>query len=218
MRRKLTILFFLAFLVFSGCAPRLSIKEIKPGKTITLSEGEAFVFGKVVFIENGEEKAPYSWWRQKPIPSIFHIESEKQTRWWSLEENGNFYWVVPRGTYIIPDIQFGYIILPQVAFQVPPGGDAFYLGTLKIDVEIKRVIGIQSLEKINSITIIDEFDREKELFIERSPYFSRKIARNLMIRDKSIPIDTRLRTKRAMLEILNTIGLGLLIQYNIQHY
>ena len=95
MRRKLTIIFFLAFLAFSGCAPRLSIKEIKPGKTITLSESEALVFGKVVFIENGEEKVPYCWWRQKPIPSIFHIESEKHTRWWSLEENGNFYWVVP---------------------------------------------------------------------------------------------------------------------------
>ena len=220
MQRKLTIIFLLTFLAFCGCAPSLSIKEIRPGKEIYLSESEPLVFGKIAFIENGEEKVPYSfsWWRQKPIPSIFHIESEKQTRCWSLEENGNFYWVVPTGTYIIPNIEFGYIILPQVAFQVPLGADAFYLGTLRIDVEIKRVIGAYSLEKKNSITIIDEFDREKGLFIERNPYFAGKIERNLMIHDSSIPIDTRPITKRAILEILNAVGFGLLIQYNIQNY
>lgn len=58
-----------------GCATW--IKTVGEGEKIALSENEAFMFGKLVFVENGSETRRYSFWR-KPFSSIFQVESEKK--------------------------------------------------------------------------------------------------------------------------------------------
>ncbi len=212
MERKWIITLLIGILALSGCA---TIRAVGPGKTVAFAENEAIVFGRVIFIENNQEKIPYSMWtRPKPRMSFFRIESEKYIDWGFdpiYEKDGSFYWIMPTGTYIIPDIRFGYVILPQVAFQVPSGGDAFYLGTLKIDAETKQIIARHYIKKLNSITVVDEFAKANEAFISRSPDFKGTIKKNLMIHDPSIPIDRSLYTKRKFLNILNAIGLGLLM-------
>lgn len=202
MQRKFIVTLLIWILALSGCA---TIRVADPEKTVALSENEAVVFGKIIFIENNEEKIPYGFWGRKPWMRFFRIESEEFLRWGfepAYEKDGSFYWIVPRGTYVIPDIRFGYVILPQIAFQVPLGADAFYLGTLKIDVETKQIIAAHFVKKINSITISDEFDKAKETFMGRNPDFSGKIEKSLLIHDKSIPVDKSLLTKRLLLDTL----------------
>lgn len=212
MERKLIITLLIGIMVLSGCA---TIRAVGPGKKVALSENEAIVFGKVIFIENNKEKIPYSaWTRGKPQMSFFRIESNKYIDQGFdpiYEKDGSFYWIMPTGTYIIPDIQFDYIILPQVAFQVPSGGDAFYLGTLKIDAETKQIIARHYIKKLNSITVVDEFDKANEALISHSPDFKGTIRKNLMIHDPSIPIDRSIYTQRQFLTILNAIGFILLM-------
>lgn len=210
MQRIFIIPLLIWFLSLYGCA---TIRVADPGKTIALSENEAVIFGKIIFIENNEEKIPYGFWGRKPLMRLFRIESEEFLRWGfepAYEKDGSFYWIVPRGTYVIPDIRFGYVILPQIAFQVPLGADVFYLGTLKIDTETKQILGIHQVNKLNSITVTDEFDEAKKGFMTRNPDFKGKIEKSLMIHDSSIPIDISLYKQQKLLYILNAIGFGLL--------
>lgn len=200
MQRKFIIILLLCFLALSGCASRLS--QVGPGKTITLSESEALIFGKIKFIENNEEKIPYSAWTSKPFPTIFQIESEKYFVGPAVERDGSFYWIVPKGTYIISKIEYAYSVLPKVAFQVSYKVDAVYLGTLIIDVETKQIIAARHVKKINNITIVNEFDKAKKTLLIRNPDFSGRIEKNLMVHDKSIPIDEKLLTKEFLREIL----------------
>lgn len=223
MQRKLIIPLLICFLALPACAPRLSVKEVDPGRPVSLQANEALVFGKIIFIENGKEAVPYGCSRA-PITDIFHVESENKTRLWScelwwthmLERDGGFYWIIPRGTYIIPQIQFGYTISPQVAFQASFGADAYYLGTLRINVETKQIIAAHFVKKINSISVADEFESMKDNLLKRNPDFKGAIEKNLMIHDTSLPVDLSSYQQQKLLQILNSIGLGLLMQYHVR--
>jgi hypothetical protein len=208
MERKFIITLLIWILALSGCG---TIRVADPGE-IALSANEAVVFGKIIFIENNEIKIPYGLWGRKPMIRFFRIESEEFLRWGfepAYEKDGSFYWIVPRGTYIVPDIKFDYTILPQVAFQIPYGADAFYIGTLKIEVETKHIIFHYYPEKVN-IMLTDNFDKEKEILLKRNPDFTGKVEKALMIHDTSIPVDTSLYKQQKLLGILNAIGFGLL--------
>jgi hypothetical protein len=205
MKTKLSIIFFIWLLALSGCAARLT--EVGPGKAVVLSEREALIFGKIIFKENNEENVPYSLWSRRPFPVVFQVESEKYLVGPEVENDGSFYWIVPRGTYILSSIKYNnYSLPPQVAFRVPFEASAIYLGTLVIDVEIKKLIAFRSAKKINSITIIDEFEKTKETLRNRNQYFTAKIEKNLMIHDERIPIERNLYTQKSLLDILKAIG------------
>ncbi len=168
----------------------MSTKKVYPGKSVPLSEGEAIIFGKIVFIENNKEKIPYNSWRL-PIVSIFNADHGKDVGQWSVDKDGSFYWIVPRGVHIISEIRYDYTIRPQIAFQVPSSVDAFYLGTLKLDITMKRIVARHYLKSVNSITITDEFDKAKETLLSRNPEFTSKIGKSLMIHtNPSLPNET----------------------------
>jgi hypothetical protein len=200
MQGKSVILLALCFLALSACAPRFS--QVGPGKPIELSESEALVFGKIMFIENGEEKVPYGAWTRKPFPTVFGVESEKYYVAPEVEKDGSFYWKVPRGTYIISKVEYAYTVLPQVAFQAPPDAEAVYLGTLIIDVETKRIIAARHAEKINAISVVNEFDKAREALLSRNPGFPGRMEERLMVHDKSIPIDEGLLTRDLLRDII----------------
>lgn len=212
MERKLVMILVVWIFALSGCG---TIRSVGPGTSVALTESEAIVFGKVIFIENHQEKIPYSMWtRPGPRMSFFHVESGKYIDWGFApvyEKDGSFYWTMPTGTYIIPDIRFDYFVLPQIAFQIPSGPDAIYLGVLRIDVKAKQIMARHYVKEVNSITVEDEFDKAKEAFISRNPDFKGTIKKNLMIHDPSIPIDRSSYTQKQLLSILNIIGFGLLM-------
>jgi len=112
MQRKLIIILLIWILVLHGCAPSLSTKKVDPGKTVSLLENEEVVFGKIMFVEKGELNP----WGVPVVPSLLHLESEKYSSNLLLENDGSFFWIVPRGTYIISGISgYKFTILPQIA-------------------------------------------------------------------------------------------------------
>ena len=203
MKTKLSILLLIGLLGLGCCAARFT--EVFPGKAVALSESEALVFGKIIFTENNEEKVPYGLYSQRPFPVAFQIESEKNFVGPEVEKDGSFYWIVPRGTYVVSSIKYNFSIPPQVAFQVPSEAGAIYLGTLVIDVEVRNLIAFRSVKKLNSITIMDEFEKAKETLKKRNPDFKTKIEKNLMLHDERIPIERSLYTQKSLSNILSTV-------------
>src|SRR3990172_1412150 len=203
MLRKLIIILLLCFLGLSGCASL--VRQVGTGRTIDLSEGEALIFGKIVFIENNEEKTPFSRWTRKPTPVFFQIESEKYIKGREVERDGSFYWVVPVGTYIIPEIEYAYAVIPQVAFEIPVGANAVYLGTLTIDVETGSLGLSRRVKKIKNITVENEFDNARETLLIRNPGFTSGIEEGLMVHDESIPVDWQLIERGLLRDIILTI-------------
>ncbi len=203
MKTKLSIFLLIGLLGLGCCAARFT--EILPGKAVSLSESEALVFGKIIFTENNKEKVPYGLYTQRPFPVAFQIESGKNFVGPEVEKDGSFYWIVPRGTYVVSSIKYNFSIPPQVAFQVPSQGGAIYLGTLVIDVEVKNLIAFRSVKKLNSITIMDEFEKAKETLKNRNPDFNIKVGKSLMIHDERIPTERSSYTQTSLSNILNAI-------------
>jgi hypothetical protein len=61
MKRCGFLLVMLALLVLGGCAglpETVSARRIEPGQTPALNPVEIVVFGRILFIENGKDKAP----------------------------------------------------------------------------------------------------------------------------------------------------------------
>ncbi len=203
MKIKLSILLLIGLLGLGSCAARFT--EVLPGTAVALSKGEALVFGKIIFTENNEEKVPYGLYTQSPFPVAFQIESGKNFVGPEVERNGSFYWIVPRGTYVVSSIKYNFSLPPQVAFQVPSEGGAIYLGTLMIDVEVRNLIVSHSVKKLNSITVMDEFEKAKETLKKRNPGFKNKIEKNLMVHDERIPMDRNLYTQNLISNILSPV-------------
>lgn len=204
MKMKVSIILLIWILPLFGCTTRLT--EVFPDEAVPSSESEALVFGKIIFVENNKEEIPYGLWSQRPFPVFFQVESEKNFVGPEVEKDGSFYWIAPRGTYIVTSIKYKYSFPPQVAFRVPLEAGAIYLGTLVIDVETKNLIAFRSVKKANSITIVDEFEKAKETVRKRNPHFEAKIEKSLMIHDDRIPVERSLYTQKSLSNILNKIG------------
>jgi len=189
IKKRFIISLLLFFLVLTSCTPSLSFKKVSPRKPVSLTGNEVPIFGKVIFVENGEEKVFYSHWRT-PTLTIIHKDSGWKREYVELENDGSFYFVVPRGTYIIGDIchgEYDYCIEPHLTFQIFRY-NAFYLGTLRIEVEVKDrwVLGVW-IEAVKGMEVSDEFDEAKGAFRDRYPNFRGEIVKNLMKSDGASP-------------------------------
>jgi len=216
MPRILLIALLAASIAFSGCATGAGKKTSKP---LVLKKDEAVVFGKIVIVENGEPRTPYSVWAGGPTPFFYRAESEKTVRpkWrgrgWSkmLSEDGSFYIRLPRGTYIIYRLEYGYVVIPRVAFQAESAGEAYYVGTLRIDLDAKKTFWGRKIEKINGIEVADEFDEARAGLMKEYPGFQGEASKSLMIHDSEIPALGGLQNRHALMGVLNSLGMGLLI-------
>jgi hypothetical protein len=214
MSKQLLIAFLAVLITVSGCATGA---QKKPPKPLTLPEDVAVVFGKVVIIENGESKVPYSAWSGAPVPFFYRVESEKAVRpkWkgWGgiVKKDGSFYIRIPRGTYVIYRLEHRYVVIPRVAFQAPYGADAYYVGTLLIDLDIKKGFWGPRVKKINGIEVLDEFEAARDGLLVEYPGLQGEIKKSLMAYDSSMPALAGLQDRHALMGVLNSLGMGLLI-------
>ena len=135
LKSKVIIIFTLTVFTLSACVTKTSMKGLGPGESFDSSRGQALVFGKIVIIENGKEW-PYIY--ERPVASLFQLESKKYFVGPEVSEDGSFVWIIPKGTYIVSEIYSSAhdtYFSPQISFHVPPEGQIFYVGTLKIDIE-----------------------------------------------------------------------------------
>jgi ankyrin repeat protein len=203
------------------------LKKAGATETFDFTKKEAFVFGRLIFIEDGKEVESYGLF-DTPAPELFHADSGKTMNRVQLagmfkeafREDGSFCWKIPRGSYTFNRInRFGapredHFVYPQMAFLVPYGADAFYLGTLKIRITVKRnLLRERSIEKVLSVEVIDESDRSKQMLAAIMPDFSGTVETSLLVHSKSLPRTVRTSSSDAekWMQILNAIALPLLM-------
>ncbi len=76
-------------------------------------------------------------------------------------------------------LECGFVVNPNVIFTVSGDSAALYLGTLRIDLDVETTRGIV-VKKINSIDVIDSYDKIYELFKDRFPGESLTFEKSLM--------------------------------------
>jgi hypothetical protein len=104
--------------------------------------------------------------------SIFWVEAGARGFSVTIEGDGHFYWIVPRGTYLIYHTYLDPLPNNEAfaAFQVPAQGDAVYAGNLIVHVESEyesssEEIGFHVIE----VEIEDAFEEELKIFHKRHP-------------------------------------------------
>lgn len=178
MRR--VFLLSVCLLMLSGCA-FFNIR--KAGEDARVAGDEAVIFGKIIISEDGRALAPYGFFK-RPSPTIFHAESGRYS-WTITAKDGSFSWVVPAGSYIVPEVQFGgAFIHPSMAFSAPEPGGAYYLGTMRIDIERMGFFTEEPL--VNRVEITDELDEGEWPMAER---FRSKTSKSLAVHDPALPAD-----------------------------
>jgi hypothetical protein len=222
------ILGLVAFLLMgSGCAhPRPGPPSEAPRTQAgTAERQDALVIGRLRLIENGQEVA-WGILFDRPTPELYDIQTEKPITRIDLaqglfseafQRDGSFGWRLPPGIYLVSRIvpwQTSGIttaddprknIFPGVAFQVPRGADAIYVGTLQISIRVRQdFMGNKWIADAPSVQIVDEFERDQGIVTDRSPGFSGRLEKRLMLWDRALEIAPPYRNS-ALEPILKTL-------------
>lgn len=163
------------------------------GLTSAELRNEAVVFGRIRWINNGEERTDYRndyGWNIWPL--YFHVEDKKHGTL-SVTETGYFAWQLPAGTYILYQAKWfdaisGQRRLPlRLTFKAAETGKAYCIGTLTFDIHSKR-------DAFGLITIISwqyhidgTCDQEREWFQKRYSKLNIPIENSRLIHDNRIP-------------------------------
>jgi hypothetical protein len=184
----------------------------------SLLPGEALIFGRMRMIDNGKEKEKYLSTTEQLDMMLIRIEDEQALAVKRIRPDGTFLWRVPRGTYLLTRLRWWefrgwFPIRPQIAFQVGPDAQAYYLGTLRIDADIERSALSVKLKQSN-VAIVDEYEQDAQLLTKQLPDFQGRVEKALMVHDASIPAVTESEVKRStFINILQSLGFGLMTVY-----
>jgi len=161
--------------------------------TVASLGGEALVYGRLRWIQNGEERTEYKHSFGWNIWPKFLRLDDMTYGSLNVDVDGTFTWKLPRGVYIFHQIHWfdswdgPHRFAPKVAFLVPEYANTHCLGTLVIDLQAKRdIIGGLWVKGIK-IHIDDECVAMAREF--RSRYIDPNLhhTKSLMIFDPNIP-------------------------------
>jgi hypothetical protein len=209
---------FLFLLLSSGCYKTVSVKEVTPESMNSLAPGEALIFGRMRMIDNGKEKENYLSATDQLDMMLVRIEDEQALAVKRIRPDGTFLWKVPRGTYLLTRLRWWefrgwFPMRPQIAFQVGPDAQVYYLGTLSINAEIERSALSIKLKRFN-VAVTDEYEQDAQLLTKQLPNFQGHVEKALMIHDSRIPAVTESEVKQsAVIDILRSLGFGLMTLY-----
>lgn len=213
--RGLMILVLLVPLI--GCIP-LDVKKVKPHTALISPEkDEAFIFGRFILIDNGKQKERYRSFTDNLNLMLVHLGNPERVTVESVNEDGSFMWIVPRGYYLITRMRWcefkGYFpFYPQLAFHIDQESKAYYLGTIRIDLSTKRSALSVKLNEFH-VSVLDDYANDIQILRENLPEFSDMIKINLIVHDPRLPVTTKATRKRSQtMELLNLV---LMISHNI---
>ena len=219
--RRMSIGFFVTLLLVllsHGCYRSVSVKEVTPESIESLAPGEALIFGRMRMIDNGKEKESYISTTEQLDIMLIRIEDEQALAVRRVKPDGTFLWKVPRGTYLLTRLRWwefrGWFPMhPQIAFQVGPDAEAYYLGTLRIDAEIERSALSVKIKRF-TIAVADEYGQDVQLLTRQLPSFQGRVEKALMVHDARIPVVTESEVKQStFIGILRSLGFGLMTVY-----
>jgi hypothetical protein len=220
---KVVILLMLG-ISFSACTSNIQPNEQQAKSTSetisTKLENEAIAYGRIRWIENGKDRENYKSSLGWNIQPRFLRMDDMQTGALNVGADGIFTWRFSSGTYLIHQIHWfdawdgHHRLTPKVAFNIPPDGRAYCLGTLVIDLQSKRdIIGGLWVQGW-TIRIEDECDSLHQQFSATMPESSMEYSKSLMIHNQDIPDrPEQLENKDKALEFIRAIIPGLMTIY-----
>lgn len=200
-------------LAVGGCATTKSNIETE-ADIRQLGEGQSIVFGRIVWLENGEEKKIGAGvFTMSLAPRLMRIE-DKTRIIAAVNEGGRFVWSLERGTYLINKIDYrdpwsgNYFVAPKVAFAVPETGNTYYVGVLECNFEPKRDL-IGGLSGLVVCKTLDESEQDVTYFQDKFAMASGSIEESIMIHDTRLPgtVDTTAEFNLAV-SIINAVLYG----------
>jgi hypothetical protein len=207
-----------ALVVLAGC---FSPKYPGAGDPILLAAGDALVFGHLRIVADGREVFP-----QRPNlrdeligppvpdvrPSLFRVEENERAIYARLDDDGRFYWVVPRGTYLVyvsrgaPELTN----VPVAAFQVMPRDEAVYVGTLVLRTSAGPSAADQPFDwDLDGVDVADDLDPARVALARRHPQFGGRVAKRLLVYDSELPDLFADYSRRRCARILERCGIRL---------
>jgi hypothetical protein len=133
-----------------------------------------------------------------------------------IEPEGHFYWVLPKGTYLMHQIHWfdpidgPHRIDPRVAFYVPSGAQALCIGTLKVDIQGKRDLIGGLWIKGRTISVEDECESMSLQHV--TPDLEKK--RLLMVHNHGLPDrPEHLESQDQLIDFIRAIIPGLMTIY-----
>jgi|GEM_PF-1594852 len=122
-----------------------NIDDTTEWETAAQQADRSIVFGRIRWIENGEEVkiGQGDFVKMSLRPDLVCME-DKQRIQGSIDAEGHFAWSLKPGTYLMHRLVYrdmwsgAHIIVPKVAFAVPAAGQVYYIGTLQGDFAKKR--------------------------------------------------------------------------------
>ncbi|HUI68188.1 MAG TPA: hypothetical protein VL087_08250 [Nitrospirota bacterium] len=205
----------LLVLLSSGCYRTVSVKEVTPKGIESLAPDEALIFGRMRMIDNGKEKESYISTTEQLDIMLIRIEDEQALAVRRVKPDGTFLWQVPRGTYLLTRLRWWefrgwFPIRPQIAFQVGPDAEAYYLGTLRIDADVERSALSVKIKRF-AIVVADEYEQDVQLLTRELPSFQGRVEKALMVHDARIPAVTESEVNQStIIGILRSLGFGLM--------
>ena len=185
--------------------------------TVASLKGDALVYGRIRWIENGKVRSKYKHAYGWNIwPQFLRLDDMEEGAL-SVEDDGTFTWKLPRGDYIFHQIYWfdswdgRHRFTPKVAFHIPNGANAYCLGTFVINLKGKRdLIGGLWVKSVK-IHIKDDCVSLDDQFRSRYRDPDLKIAKSLMIFDQHMPDrPNSLKEKDELQDFIRAITPGLM--------
>jgi hypothetical protein len=180
IQRYFFILLVLITALLNGCGTTPTnyyAKSIDESQQLVLSEDEVLITGKIIFIENGKSKAPYSLGKPSWMLSGREISNDLQIPFLSTEKDGSFYYIIPAGKYLMKFVVPFYYdpyIYPALYFDAPEPKKIYYLGELIIDIDTTKMLGGlwgNYINSLNYLEVKDDFSTAQQILLEKFPGF-----------------------------------------------
>lgn len=184
----------LACAIASGC---VAVRSPRAGEPIDLAADEVLVFGRLRVADRGVELFPpqidfdpLSQRGQVDFrPSLFQVETGKRALRPALEPDGTFWWILPRGTYLLFHTPPGTLLRNEVlaGFQIQAPTRAVYVGILDLDITSDPHSGPPAEYSIARLGIGDEFASAAAVLRRRHSSFDATPAKALLFDDPEFP-------------------------------
>lgn len=178
---------------------------------------DVLVFGRLRWIDNGQERADYrSGWGWNVWLRFFR-DNPMQNGLFVVEKDGQFTWRIPRGSYTYYQIGWREVsdglhyLEPKVRFETGNGINAICLGTLMVDISTKRdVLGGHWIKNVG-IQVDDDCDRLSERFKTRYPSGEFLLGKSLMTFDNKLEIPKSYKLRNSLIGISRALNPNLFL-------
>jgi hypothetical protein len=186
--------YVLALTLLAGC---MTVEVPRPGEALHLDKDHVLVYGRMTASDHGRPIVP------KPPPifeavsgvddprvrlSLFHVENGEKAVFPEVADDGTFWWILPRGTYLVFHTPPGPFEHNEVlaAFQTPPDADAVCVGTLALEVQGDPGTGGFVPYLVSNVDTLDDYDANGTALLARHPDFAGRLAIAAMVADPDL--------------------------------